>query len=772
VIEEGRTQLSEALADIGAASDERSAARAASAAARTICSAARAAVYMRVPTLGWRRVGSVDGGRLPGVVPDVGEELRRLPGDLIDIDLRTDMRDTLHFFREIGTERITAAAIAPNDDLFGYLAVFNPRDADDRRTRDALTVMAMHLGSVLERIAGADRFRAVADAIPQLVWTTLPDETIEWCNGRWSAYTGLSLETMRGPGGVRAAVHPDDLDSIDREWDRVRERGEDFDLAYRLRAADGTYRWHLTRATAMRDRGGRIIRWFGTATDIDERHRNEFASSFLIRASAAIGSSLRLGETLQNLVDVAVPELGDWCVVAMPHASGTIGAVAAAHVDSDRRYGLIESAFPPTGASLNLPIVIQGETIGEVAFGYEGGGRGYDESLVRTALELTKRAASAIENARRYEHEQRVADTLQRALLPPYLPSPRGLRFHAVYRPNAQEANVGGDWYDAFELPSGRVAISIGDVSGHGLEAAVTMGRVREIIRTAAIGDEDPGAILNRADDVLTLGGAETMITALVGVIDRDALTFRYASAGHPAPILAGADRTVRVLPTGDVPLGLHLQQAYNTHAIDIVPESLIVAYTDGLLEFDRDVIRGESRIVAAVADELYHPGANRADAIVERIIAGQAFDDMALLAVSIDPIDAPVLAVTFDAVPESSPQARAVVSAFASEFELGADRLFDLLLAVGEAVNNAIEHAYADGAPGTFALRAVRLDGSLVIEIEDRGRWRRRQRPLPTDALSERGRGIALMRALCDQVDVGRTAAGTVVRLEIRSVR
>jgi PAS domain S-box-containing protein len=765
-------QLSDALADIGAATDERSAARAAASAARTLFDAGRAAVYMRVPTLGWRRSGSVQGSRLPGVVPDVADEVRRLPGDLVDIDLQSDDRDALTLFRELGIANIIAAAIAPNDDLFGYITVFDPRNADDRRTRDALTVMAMHLGSVLERIAGADRFVAVADAIPQLVWTTLPDGSIEWCNGRWTAYTGLSLEAMRGPDGVRAAIHPDDLESIDREWDRVRDAGEDFDLAYRLRAGNGSYRWHLTRATAMRDRGGRIIRWFGTATDIDERHRNEFASSFLIRASAAIGSSLRLEETLQNLVDVAVPELGDWCVVAMPHASGVVRTAAAAHVDVDRRQVLLETPFPPAGASITLPIAIGGETIGEVAFGYDGGGRGYDESLVRTALDLTGRAAAAIENARRYEREQRVADALQRALLPPYLPSARGLRFHAVYRPNAQEANVGGDWYDAFELPSGRIAISIGDVGGHGLEAAVTMGRVREIIRTAAIGDEDPGTILDRTDDVLTLGGGETMVTAIVGVIDREALTFTYASAGHPAPLVTGADRTVRVLPAGDVPLGMRFQQAYTTHTIEIVPESLIVAYTDGLLEFDRDVIRGEARIVAAVADELQHPHPSRADAIVGRIIEGQAFDDIALLAVSIDPVEAPVLAVTFDAVPETSPQARAVVSAFASKLALGEDRLFDLLLAVGEAVNNAIEHAYADGTPGTFALRAMRLDGSLVIEIEDRGRWRRRNRPIPSDGLSERGRGIALMRALCDDVDLSRTATGTVVRLEMRGVR
>ena len=726
-----------------------------------------AAVYIQVPSLGWRRTGGAESRSLPTVLPD--PDAGGLPGAsaFLDLAVADEPHPLLDRFRDIGIERMVAAPFSIADETPAYLTAFDPSNDLGPEVRDAFSALAVHLGTVLERIAGADRFRAIADAIPQLVLALRPDLSIEWCNGRWTAFTGLSLEAMQERDGLHVALHPDDLETIERAWEHAHAGDAPFEVVHRLRnAADGTYRWHLVRAVAMRDGNGLITRWFSTATDVDESRRQANASRFLAAASEAVSASLDVGTTLRTLADVSIPDLGDWCVVAQTQPDGAIRSVAAAHIDPDRTKRLLKQPFPPAGASVSLPL---GQD-GEVAFGYDGGGRGFDERMVRTAQELVQRAGNAIDNARRYEREHRVADALQRALLPPYLPSARGLRFHAVYRPNAEEANVGGDWYDAFTLPSGRVALSIGDVGGHGLEAAITMGRVREMIRTAAIGDENPATILARVDDVLALGGADTMITVLVGVIDREALSFRYASAGHPAPLVAAHDRTVRVMPTGDVPLGLGLRALYGLHEIALVPDSLLVLYTDGLLEFDHDIIGGEARIVAAVADERRDPHVNRAEAIVERIIEGNAQDDIAVLAVSIDPIAAPVIAVQFEATPESAPQARAVVSAFARELGMPEERLFDLILAVGEATNNAIEHAYVDGAPGTFVVRASLVEGRLVVEIEDRGIWRRRERIVPSDPfLDERGRGISLMRMLCEGVSVERTAAGTVVRLAVQ---
>lgn len=726
-----------------------------------------AAIYVRVPSLGWRRTDGAESQNLPTVLPDPDD--RGFPGTaaLLEFDLADATQPILTRFRDIGIERILAAPFTIAGETAAFLAVFDPLRSPSAEVRDALAAIALHLGTVLERISGADRFRAIADAIPQLVLALRPDLSVEWCNGRWTAFTGLSLEAMQDTDTQHAALHPDDFETIERAWETARSGDAPFEVVHRLRnATDGTYRWHLVRAVAMRDSDDRITRWFSTATDIDESRRAADVSQFLAEATEALGVSLDVKTTLRTLADVAIPELGDWCVIAQARTGGTLWPVAAAHIDPGRTQALIKTPFPPAGTSVALPI--GGD--GEVAFGYDSGGRGFDESMVRTAQELVQRASHAIENARRYEREHRVADALQRSLLPPYLPSARGLRFHAVYRPNAEEANVGGDWYDAFMLPSGHVALSIGDVGGHGLGAAITMGRVREMIRTAAIGDENPANVLARVDDVLSMSGNDTMITMLVGVIDRAALTFRYASAGHPAPLIAAHDRTVRVMPTGDVPLGLGFRALYGLHEIALVPDSLLVLYTDGLLEFERDVISGEARIVAAVADEHREPHVNRAEAIVERIIEGNAQDDIAVLAVSIDHIAAPVIAVTFDAAPESAPQARAVVSAFARELGMPEERLFDLTLAVGEATNNAIEHAYADGSPGTFAVRASLVEGRMVVEIEDRGMWRRRQRIVPSDPfLDERGRGISLMRMLCEGVSIERTAAGTVVRLAVQ---
>jgi PAS domain S-box-containing protein len=765
VIEDHRLQLRDSVAAIAAAEDERAAARAAAETARTLADAERAAVYIRVPGLGWRRTGGSDSRALPAVVPDPDASLTAdQSGNLVEIDLLRDgTTPVLGVFRDIGIRRLAGAPFSVGEDIAAYLVAFDPSGPLSPERRDAFSAIAIHLGAVLDRIAGTDRFRAVADAIPQLVWTANADGTVEWCNSRWVAYTGLTLDAMI-EGERDAALHPDDFEAIEWAWHSARESGEPFELVYRLRnVVDGAYRWHLMRSVAMRDASGLVVRWFCTATDIDESRRQASVTHFLARATETIGSTLDIDTTLQTLVDVALPELGDWCVARLDY--GGLHHVAAAHVDTHHAQALVDADFPPPGTSLVLPLSAEGE----IAFGYAGGGRSYDERLVRTAQELVRRAVAALENAARYERERRVADTLQRALLPAYLPSERGLRFHAAYRPNAEEANVGGDWYDAFRLPSGRIAISIGDVGGHGLDAAITMGRVREMIRTAAISEENPATILARVDDVLTLGGNETMITVLVGIIDRDRSLFRYASAGHPSPLIALPDRTVHILPGGDVPLGIGMRALYVNHDVTLVPDSLMVLYTDGLLEFDRDLIRGEARIIEAASAERGDPHVNCAEAIVDRILSDTVHDDIAVLAVSIDTISAPVLSVTFDAVPESAPQARAVITAFARELGLAEERLFDLTLAVGEATNNAIEHAYADGGPGRFALRASVVGGRLFVEIEDRGNWRKADRPNQTEPeleLDERGRGIALMRMLSEGVSLERTATGTVVRL------
>ncbi len=222
MIEEHRLLLRDAVSAIAAAADERSASRAASEAARILAAAERAAVYVRVPGLGWRRTGGTESRNLPAVVPDPDGTLSGAALSFHDINLTPSSEHAaLAIFAELGIKRIIGTPFSIGDDTAAYLVAFDAAGTITPDRSDAFSAIAIHLGAVLERISGADRFRAVADAIPQLVWTTNADGVIEWCNSRWIAYTGISLGRMLAGDG-NAALHPDDFEAIERAWSIAR----------------------------------------------------------------------------------------------------------------------------------------------------------------------------------------------------------------------------------------------------------------------------------------------------------------------------------------------------------------------------------------------------------------------------------------------------------------------------------------------------------------------------------------------------------------------
>jgi integral membrane sensor domain MASE1 len=195
---------------------------------------------------------------------------------------------------------------------------------------------------------------------------------------------------------------------------------------------------------------------------------------------------------------------------------------------------------------------------------------------------------------------KRSAETLQTAFLPERLPERLGMQCDALYIAAEREALIGGDWYDAFDLPDGRIGISIGDVTGHGLDAAVAAARIRGTIFAEAYQGGDPAEILGRADLRLQ-SRHDTAATALVAIISRDLSTISYASAGHPPPILAAPNSTARSLPYGGIPLGIGMPVALQTHTASLEPGAVVLFYTDGLTEFKRNVERAERAVLEAL---------------------------------------------------------------------------------------------------------------------------------------------------------------------------
>lgn len=233
-----------------------------------------------------------------------------------------------------------------------------------------------------------------------------------------------------------------------------------------------------------------------------------------------------------------------------------------------------------------------------------------------------------------------VVDVLMKGYLSKEFPSVKGLKFDAHYRATDVLETLGGDWYDIFKLPDGRVAFSLGDVCGHGIDAAVKMGEAKQAIFVAAnLESAAPERVLKKANTVIFLNDSRASITtALYGVIDTVRRTVEYASAGHHAPILARSDGQAITLPNHGFPLGVEepLPPHIVTHGFTYEAGSMLILYTDGLIEFGHDLFDGEHRLLAAAAETVRckseHPARFLANQVLGNFVP---IDDVAVLTIS-----------------------------------------------------------------------------------------------------------------------------------------
>ena len=424
----------------------------------------------------------------------------------------------------------------------------------------------------------------------------------------------------------------------------------------------------------------RIAIAFDSASLAAEGRRAAGDLRFLAQVGETMVESLDLETRLARLVHAVVPRLADWAAVNLVAGDDSVETVAIAHRDPakaeiaerlrgpyygnpDSTHGtpvalrsgrsrlmsgvdeevLREHLRPETyddvvalGAdcAFVVPLLANGAVYGTIAAMRGGRERPFNENDMWLMEELARRAAVAIDNARRYAHHTTVAEAFQVASLPSTLPQTPGLAFSAYYAPGKREATVGGDWYDAFALDDGRLVVSIGDVSGSGLPAAVIMGSVRQIVRGAAQLDGDPRVILRAADRALRAQFPSTMVTAFVGVIDLARGEIAYASAGHPPPLLCAPGASIVELATPGLPLGLRDDDEPPSVVCRYEAGALLVLYTDGLIESTRDIIAGDRALRAALAGEAVRTASDVAAAIVETVLRDGAHDDVAILAI------------------------------------------------------------------------------------------------------------------------------------------
>ncbi|MGC1733940.1 MAG: SpoIIE family protein phosphatase [Pseudonocardiaceae bacterium] len=404
---------------------------------------------------------------------------------------------------------------------------------------------------------------------------------------------------------------------------------------------------------------------------------------------------------------------------------------------------------------LGVPLLSRAGILGVLHVGTLGARR-FTEEDVRLLEIVADRVAFATES-RRAEVERTAATVLQRSLLPARLPTVPGLEMTARYVP-AELGGVGGDWYDVFGTPSGGLCIVIGDVVGRGFEAAAVMGRLRSAVRAHALYEDDPAEVVGRlSHQVQRFDGHRMVATVQVAMFEPRLARLRVASAGHLAPVLVIPGQPAAVVEVANgPPVGVRNGPRYPVTTVDVPPGALLCFYTDGLVERRGSALDvGVKRLCGAL---VAGPVESVCASVMAQLIGGEApGDDVALLVMrrQASAGNGP-LELVMPALPGSLKTIRDAMRGWLLAVGAGPRVVVDLLLAVGEACTNVVEHAYRREGGMVEVYLELQLP-DVVATVRDTGRWR------PPRG-GNRGRGTVFMRKCASDVHIDHGPGGTTV--------
>ncbi|MET7451924.1 SpoIIE family protein phosphatase [Streptomyces sp. NPDC005574] len=521
------------------------------------------------------------------------------------------------------------------------------------------------------------------------------------------------------------------------------------------------------------DSGRRMI--VGTFRDVTAEH---YALQRDI-ALAALSTRLSQAASLPDALLGALRELKDlWradCVVAAVFEPGSDPGVTATDpsltwdnlsderrraLDGLRRRPTLTPVADPGGAGILLE-----HPGGPLALRIELGGRRPFTSEDNLLLSLLAgHLAQGLTRTHQIDQQRQTALALQRAILGPSL-LPEG--FAVRYEPATQPLEVGGDWYDIVTLPDGRIGIVVGDCVGRGLKAATVMGQLRSACRALLLQDADPARTLMALDHFAAGVPGALCTTVFCGVLDPTTGHLAYSSAGHPPGILTHPDGTTQLLEDGrSLPLAVRPGRDRPQGKCAVPARATLLLYTDGLVERRRQPLyTGIEQASGAVVAGRDTPLDELATDLMNRLAPADGYDDDVAFLLYRYP--AP-LGISFAAESSQLAPVRKNLRSWLDQCGLPPRTVQNVLVAAGEACANAIEHGHRHAPGDTIHLRAEAFVDNLRLTVTDTGRWKT---PKP-GADTHRGRGLALMRAMMQQVTVTPGPAGTTVAMLTRITR
>ncbi|MEX2252707.1 MAG: SpoIIE family protein phosphatase [Thermoleophilaceae bacterium] len=691
--------------------------------------------------------------------------------------------------------------------------LLKPYDPAVLRSKVSVFVALYEQTAALEE--SEDRFRTAFANAPSGMAIVSTDGRLIQVNRAFSDLLGHSQADLAG-ARWESIVDPDER-AQDREVMRALAEGErgGYQAERRCLHADGRVLLVALRVSTTGG-GDRPLQLIAQLEDVTERERAERERAERLREQAARAEAETVAQMVRNLQSVSdtalthlalddlMPQLlerigeifgadsvsvllsdpdGDGLVL---RASRGVGAsedgkriplgrgTFAGRVVKERRPIVIGDVQDESGADIfdvtlresgvrslmGVPLIAEGEVGGVVRVGSLTAERFDDNDAALLAL-VADRAALAIGNAGLYEREHKIVETLQRSLLPARLPKLPGISIAARYLPGG--ADVGGDWYDAIALGGGGVGIAMGDVVGHGLEAAAMMGELRNALRAYALESVSPAEIVTKLDRLVEQMEGAQMATLVYAVIDSDWAEVRFAAAGHPPPLLLGPDGGVDYLwDARSTPLGVGSSGQREEGSASLDGGSALVLYTDGLIEVRGEALTaGLDRLKRAVSDGPSEPEA-LCDHVIQSLLGSRgSMDDVALLALRTMPLAPEQMRLELPPDRGALVYARRVLARWLEQAGATDEEAYEIQLASHEACANAIEHGHRFG-DALVELEAQVVDGEVALTVRDSGRWREQKK-------EQRGKGIRLMNALMHDVHVNGGPEGTTVELRRR---
>jgi PAS domain S-box-containing protein len=502
--------------------------------------------------------------------------------------------------------------------------------AERQRTRLIARLEAALRGS-------EQRFTGIVDALAEAVTIRDLDDRIVYANRaalESMGFASLAAVSEAPPSSIMGDYIVTGEDGREIGMDEIPSvrllRGEQPGplLMRTVNRSTGEERWRLLKASGLADPTGRLEAAVTIIEDVTTVKQAELRMRLLADASEVLASSLDYEQTLRNVAQLAVPQLADWCAVDLVGDDGDRRSLAVAHSDPAKlRLAERLRAFEPerlspdqglgrviaTGVAelyaditddmlargarspehlellrevgmrsvMIIPLVAGGRTIGGMSLVDAESRRRFDQANLAFAVQLADRAAIAVENARLYTAQARIASTLQRSLLPEALPALDGWEVAALYRPAGDGVQVGGDFYDVFRAPDGWLVL-IGDITGKGVAAAAMTALVRHSARIVGAATSEPAIVLGRVDAVLR-SQSELSICSLLCLLVRDAHV-TIASGGHPLPLLLAGGSVETVGQPGPL-LGAFADSTWLQTSLELAADETLLLYTDGVTD-------------------------------------------------------------------------------------------------------------------------------------------------------------------------------------------